>query len=122
MMRTSGRLDDPSPVKPEMQDEGQPESSITGAAGEGERPGQLGTLLKPVTPKACDVRGNSNGHRRHRRRFETKGQPEDSDAGSAKRERGRGNLETQPERSGKIEEAGQLAASSTGRTRRCTDP
>jgi len=97
-MRTSGRLDDPSPVKPEMQDEGQPESYIRGAAG-GERPGQLGTLPKPAPPKACDVRGNSNGHRRHSRRTEAKGQPEDSDAGSAERERGRGNLETQPRRS-----------------------
>jgi len=36
MMRTSGRLDDLSPVKPEMQDKGRPESYITGGAGEGE--------------------------------------------------------------------------------------
>ena len=119
MMRASGRLDNPSPVKPEMQDKGQLGSSIAGAAGSGEPPGKLGASLIPATPKACDVRGNSNGHRRHRRRPETKGQPEDSDAGSARRERGRGNLETQPGRSGKIEEAGQPAASSTGRTGRC---
>jgi hypothetical protein len=32
-MRTSGRLGDPSPVKPEMQDEGKPKSYIGGAAG-----------------------------------------------------------------------------------------
>jgi len=30
-MRESGRLDDPSPVKPEMQDEGKPESYIAAA-------------------------------------------------------------------------------------------
>jgi len=118
-MRASGQLDEPSPVKPEMQDKGRPESSITGAAGEGERPGQLGTLPKPATPKACEVRGNSNGHRRHSRRLEAKGQPEGSDAGSTERERGKGNLETQPGRSGRIEGAGQLATSSTGRTGRC---
>jgi len=115
MMRASGRLDDPSPVKPEMQGKGRPESYITGGAGEGEPPGQLGASLKPATPKACDVRGNSSGRRRHSRRPETKGQPEDSDAGSAERERGRGNPETQPGQSGKIEEAGQPAASSAGR-------
>jgi len=119
MMRASGRLDDPSPVKPEMQGKGRPESYITGGAGEGEPPGQLGASLKPATPKACDVRGNSSGHRRHSRRPETKGQPEDSDAGSAERERGRGNPETQPGQSGKIEEAGQPAASSAGRMGRC---
>jgi hypothetical protein len=60
-MRASGRLDDPSLVKPEMLDKGQPESFIAGAAGKGERPGQLGTSLEAATLKACDVRGNSSG-------------------------------------------------------------
>lgn len=57
-----------------------------------EPPGKLGTSLKPAPPKACEVRGNSNGRRRHSRRTETKGRPEDSDAGSAERERGTGQL------------------------------
>ena len=121
-MRASGRLDDPSPVKPEMQDEGQPKSFIRGAAGGKQATGQLETWLKPAPPKACEVRGNSNGHRRHSRRTEAKGQPEASDAGPGERERGRGNPETQPGLSGKMQGAGQLASSSTGRTRRLHDP
>jgi len=32
-MRASGRLGDPSPAKPEMQDEGKPKSYIGGEAG-----------------------------------------------------------------------------------------
>ena len=52
--------------------------------------GKPRTLLKPATPKACEVRGNRADHRRHSRRTEAKGQPEDSDAGSAERERGTG--------------------------------
>jgi len=55
MMRASGRLDDPSPVKPEMQDEGQPESFITGAAGEGGSTGATRNLAET---------GNAKGMRR----------------------------------------------------------
>jgi len=109
----------PSPVKPEMQDEGKPKSYIRGAAGGKQATGRLGTWLKPASSKACEVRGNSDVHRRHSRRTETKGQPEDLDAGSGERERGRGNPETHPGLSGKMQEAGQPAASSTGRSRRC---
>jgi hypothetical protein len=61
--------------------------------------GRLGTWLKPAPPKVCDVRGNPSGHRRHSRRDEAKGQPEDSDAGSAERERGTG----QPEAATRVE-------------------
>ena len=118
-MRESGRLDDPSPVKPEMQDEGKPKSYIRGATGGKQATGRLGTWLKPAPPKECEVRGDSNVHRRHSRRTEAKGQPEDSDAGSGERERGRGNLETQPGLGGKMQEAGQPATSSAGRTGRC---
>jgi hypothetical protein len=114
-----GRLDDPSPVKPEMQDEGKPKSYIRGAAGGKQATGRLGTWLKPAPPKECEVRGDSNLHRRHSRRTEAKGQPEDSDAGSGERERGRGNPETQPGLGGKMQEAGQPATSSAGRTGRC---
>jgi hypothetical protein len=51
--RESRRLDDRSPVKPEMQEEGQPESFIAGAAG-GRKThwGNPGTLQKPSAPKA----------------------------------------------------------------------
>jgi len=51
-MRASGRLDDPSPVKPEMQDEGKPKSYIGGEAGGKQATGQPGTWLKPAAPKA----------------------------------------------------------------------
>jgi len=46
-MRRSGRLDHPSPVKPEMQDEGKPKSYIGGAAGGRQATGKLETWLKP---------------------------------------------------------------------------
>jgi len=51
-MRPSGRLDDLSPVKPEMQDEGKPKSYIGGAAGGKQATGRLETWLKPASPKA----------------------------------------------------------------------
>jgi hypothetical protein len=119
-MRESGRLDNPSPVKPEMQGEGKPESYIAGAAGGG-----------------GSHRGNSEPHRnRQRRRYAKFGVTRASIAGTAEgsKPRGdlrirtpaqqkgsgvRGNPETQPELGGKMQEAGQPATSSTGRTGRC---
>jgi len=119
-MRESGRLDNPSPVKPEMRDEGQPEFNITGVAGGGgSHRGNSEPHRNHHRRRRHEVRGNSNGKRRHSRRTGAKGQPEDSDAGSAERERIRGNPEPQPGRSGKMQEAGQPATSSTGRTGRC---
>jgi len=75
-MRASGRLDDPSPVKPEMQDEGKLKSYIGGEAGGKQATGRPETWLKPAAPKVREVRGNSSIHRRHSRRTEAKGQPE----------------------------------------------
>jgi hypothetical protein len=46
-------------------------------------PGKPGTPQKPAASKASEVRGNSNGDRRHSRRDEEDGQPSESDAGSA---------------------------------------
>jgi hypothetical protein len=46
-------------------------------------PGKPGTPQKPAALKASEVRGNSNGDRRHSRRDEEDGQPSESDAGSA---------------------------------------
>jgi len=91
-MRESGRLDDPSPVKPEVQNKGQPEICIAGAAGgKRERLGQPGTLLKPAPSKAWEVRGNLNGTSPAQPKTrERGGNPKDSDAGSAKRERDTG--------------------------------
>jgi len=48
-----------------------------------EPPGKPGTPQKPAALKASEVRGNSNGDRRHIRRDEEDGQPSESDAGSA---------------------------------------
>jgi hypothetical protein len=103
-----------------MQDEGKPKSYIRGAAGGKQATGRLETWLKPALPKVYEVRGNSNVDRRHSRRTEAKGQPEDSDAGPVERERERGNPETRPGLSGKMQGAGQLASSSPGRMRRYT--
>ncbi|HMG87541.1 MAG TPA: hypothetical protein VK574_17540 [Terracidiphilus sp.] len=61
MMRTSGRLDDPSPVKPEMQGKGRPEFFIAGAAGEGESNGATRNSAETSNAKGMLVRGNSNG-------------------------------------------------------------
>jgi hypothetical protein len=116
-MRESGRLDNPSPVKPEMRDEGQPKFYITGVAGGGgSHRGNSEPHRNRHRRRRHEVRGNSNGKRRHSQRTGAKGQPEDSGAGSAERERIRGNPEPQPGRSGKMQEAGQPATSSTGRS------
>jgi len=119
-MRESGRLDNPSPVKPEMWDEGKPEFYIRGAAGESGR-----------------HRGNSEPRgNQHRRRHAKFGVTRADIAGTAEGTKPRGNLrirtpaqqkgsgvrgnpEPQPGRSGRMQEAGQLATSSTGRSRRC---
>jgi len=45
-MRESGRLDDPSPVKPEMRDKGKLESYIAGAAGVARATGETRNLAE----------------------------------------------------------------------------
>jgi hypothetical protein len=90
-MRKSGRLDNPSPVKPEVQDEGQPKSYIAGVAGGGERHwGNPEPGRNQQRRRYAKFGATRADHRRHSRRTEDKGQPEDSDAGSAERERGTG--------------------------------
>ena len=71
-VRGSGRLETPSPVKPEMQAEGKPEAYIGSAAGGREETGQPGALRA-----------------RQRGRMRESGRLEDSIAGTAKG-RGRG--------------------------------
>jgi len=75
MMRASGQLDDRSPVKPEMQDKGRPESFIAGAAGEG---GSTGATR--------ETRWN-----RQRQRHARSGQLERTIAGTAEGSKPRGN-------------------------------
>ena len=81
-MRESGRLEDPSPVKPEMQDEGQPETCIRGAA----RSAGTGATWNFITGSAEDakVRGNSNPIAGTAKWTEDRGQPEDSVAGAGR--------------------------------------
>jgi len=118
-MRESGRLDNPSPVKPEMWDEGKPKFYIRGAAGESGR-----------------NRGNSEPRgNQHRRRHAKFGVTRADIAGTAEGTEPRGNLriwtppqqkgsevrgnpETQPGLGGKMQEAGRPATSSAGRSRR----
>jgi len=76
MMRASGQLDDPSPVKPEMQDKGRPASFIAGAAGEGVATGATRNLAET---------SNAEGMR-------CSGQLERTIAGTAEGSKPRGNL------------------------------
>jgi len=119
-MRESGRLDDRSPVKPEMQDEGQPRSYIRGAA---EEVGATGETRNPAETSTAEgmrssgqlertIAGTAEGPKpRGNLRIRTPAQEKGSEV--------RGNPETQPGLGGKMQEAGQLATSSTGRTGRC---
>jgi len=119
-MRESGRLDDRSPVKPEMQDEGKPKSYIRGAA---EEVGATGETRNPAETSTAEgmrssgqlertIAGTAEGPKpRGNLRIRTPAQEKGSEV--------RGNPETQPGLGGKMQEAGQLATSSTGRTGRC---
>jgi hypothetical protein len=113
-MRPSRQLGDPSLAKPEVRDEGQPETFIAGVAGGREVTGRLGASLKPATPKECDIWGDSNILRRHGRRTEDSGQPGASVAEAAAGCGVRGNPETQTWLNRKMQGARQLATSSTG--------
>jgi len=54
-MRLSRRLEDPSPAKPEVRDEGKPKTFIACVARRREEPGRPGTSHKPATLKECDI-------------------------------------------------------------------
>jgi hypothetical protein len=56
-MRASGQLGDPSPVKPEMQDEGKPKSYIRGAAEEVGATGETRNLAKTSTAEGMRSSG-----------------------------------------------------------------
>jgi len=118
--RESRRLDDRSPGKPEMRDEGQPKSSIAGVAG-GARP----------TGGTQDPRANQR-RRKHEKLGATRvdiagtaeepkprGNPKRRTPAQQKGSVSRGNPRTQPGRSRKMQEARRLATSSAGRTGRC---
>jgi large subunit ribosomal protein L6 len=60
MMRTSGRLDDPSPVKPEMQDKGRPESSSQAGQEKARASGATRSLTETGNAKGMLVWGDSN--------------------------------------------------------------
>jgi len=75
-MRESGRLDDRSPVKPEMQDEGKPKSYIRGAA---EEVGATGETRNPAETSTAEGMRSS-------------GQLERTIAGTAEGPKPRGNL------------------------------
>ena len=109
--RESRRLDDRSPVKPEIRSEGQPEVRIAGEAG--------GSRSHWGNPEPC---GNQQ-RRRHQKLGETWVEIAGTAEGTrkmaqtigigrrlSKRERGRGNPEPKPRLSGKIKECGQPAA------------
>jgi len=84
-----------------------------------EPPGKPGTPPKPEAPKAsrfgatrAEIAGTAEGPR-------TRGNLRNRTPAQQKGNGVRGNPETKPRRSGKVQEAGQLAASSAGRTSRC---
>jgi len=62
--------------------------------------GETQNLVETRGAEGIEDRGNPSGDRRHSRRAEDEGQPEESDAGSAKRERSKGQPrnETRAER------------------------
>jgi hypothetical protein len=74
-MRESGRLDDPSPVKPEVwRVKGNLNDRIAGdAGGSGSNRGNSEPRLKPAALKASEARGNPSGDRRHSRRDDEDG-------------------------------------------------
>jgi len=106
--------------KPEMQDEGQPKSSIAGVAGGGENhrgnPGACQNQRRRRHEKfgatRADIAGTAEGSK-------PRGNPKHRTPAQHKGSEVRGNPETQPGRSGKMQDAGQLATSSAGRTGRC---
>jgi hypothetical protein len=101
-MRDSGRLEDRSPAKPEMQDEGQPEGCIRGAAGGLRNRGNLENQ-ESESADGCEIRGNSKIHQPAQPKDEEAGQPEESSLGAAKGCGVRGNPETQNQPSRKMQ-------------------
>jgi len=104
-MRESGRLDDPSPVKPEVRNKGQPEDRIAGDAG------GAGATRETWNPaETGSVEGiRSSGKLEWRSPAQPKGRGRWATIGIGRRlsqrKRGRGNLEPQPRLGGKIENA-----------------
>jgi hypothetical protein len=104
-MRESGRLDDPSPVKPEVRNKGQPEDRIAGDAG------GAGATRETWNPaETGSVEGiRSSGKLEWRSPAQPKGRGRWATIGIGRRlsqrKRGRGNLEPQPRFGGKIENA-----------------
>jgi hypothetical protein len=102
-----------SPVKPEMQDAGQPEAYIADAAG-GTRGWGNSTLRETGNAEGCEVRGDSKFHRRHSQMDRICGATRRFVAGAAEGTRGRGDPETRCWPSRKMQEPRRLGTSSTG--------
>ena len=100
-MRESGRLDDPSPVKPEVRNKGQPEDRIAGDAG------GAGATRETWNPaETGSVEGiRSSGKLEWRSPAQPKGRGRWATIGIGRRlsqrKRGRGNLEPQPRWAGR---------------------